>query len=203
MAESPGGYAAAGRAARRAAIVDAATRLLVHEGTAALTTRRVASEVGASTKVIYTMFGGKAGLVKALYVEGFTRLRQVQDKVVDSGDPVDYLTGLALAYRRYALREPHYYRVMFERAIPGFVPDGEALAVAERAAELPLRAIAACVERGVFAEGEPREIAELLLAASHGAVSMELAGHFRAGTGAKRYGRLIDAVIVGFSADRR
>jgi hypothetical protein len=37
--------------------------------------RRIASEVGCSTSVRYTMFGGKAGVVEALWAGGFERLR--------------------------------------------------------------------------------------------------------------------------------
>ncbi|MFD0660124.1 TetR/AcrR family transcriptional regulator [Thermocatellispora tengchongensis] len=57
----------AGQNAVRTAILDAAIRLLADEGPAALTVRRISGDVGCSTKVIYTMFGGKDGLVEALW----------------------------------------------------------------------------------------------------------------------------------------
>jgi AcrR family transcriptional regulator len=55
----------------RARILDAALRLLADEGHAALTVRRVATEAGCSTIGVYTWFGGKDGLIDALWTEGF------------------------------------------------------------------------------------------------------------------------------------
>ncbi|GAA1708061.1 TetR/AcrR family transcriptional regulator [Nonomuraea bangladeshensis] len=60
----------------RTAILDTATHLLVTEGPGALTVRRIAGEAGCSTKVIYTLFGGKDGLVEALWLEGFARFER-------------------------------------------------------------------------------------------------------------------------------
>lgn len=45
------------------------SRLLTQEGSAALTLRRVATDAGCSTTVLYTMFGGKDGPAEALYRE--------------------------------------------------------------------------------------------------------------------------------------
>src|SRR5688572_7662863 len=97
----------------RAAILDAASRLLVSEGPAALTVRRISGEVGCSTKVIYTIFGGKEGLGEALWREGFGRFERRLLAVPCQDDPLaDLHAGLG-AYRDYALAEPDYYRVMF------------------------------------------------------------------------------------------
>lgn len=51
--------AAAGKHALRTLVLDTASRLLEDDGPDALTMRRIASEVGCSTTVRYTMFGGK------------------------------------------------------------------------------------------------------------------------------------------------
>ena len=60
----------------RVALLDAAGALLHAEGPQALTTRRLADAVGTSTQAIYTLFGGKEGIVRAMYREGFDRLEQ-------------------------------------------------------------------------------------------------------------------------------
>src|ERR1700741_3796419 len=64
------------RSALRQGMLDAATRLLVEEGAAALTVRKVAEAVNCSTTLLYSLFGGKDGLSNALYLEGFARLKQ-------------------------------------------------------------------------------------------------------------------------------
>lgn len=51
---------------RRAAIVDAAQNLLLHQGFALTTIANVASAAGVSVETIYKAFGGKPGLVRAI-----------------------------------------------------------------------------------------------------------------------------------------
>ncbi|MER8100188.1 TetR/AcrR family transcriptional regulator [Kitasatospora sp. NPDC094016] len=189
----------AGQDAVRAVILDSAITLLVSEGPAALTVRRIATEIGSSTKVLYTMFGGKEGLVDALYREGFARLRRAQEQVPCGGDPLAYLTELGLVYRERALAEPAYYRVMFEQPVPEFRPSAEALAVAETAFGASVAAVEACMAAGILRPGDAYELSKLFWAASHGAVSLELAGHFPAAEAGRRYDALMAAVARAFS----
>ncbi|MEV7543110.1 TetR/AcrR family transcriptional regulator [Streptomyces sp. NPDC089915] len=190
----------AGQEAARAAVLDRAIGLLVTEGIPALTIRRIAAEIGASTKVLYTVFGGKEGLIDALYQEGFARLRRAQEQVPRHPDPFAHLRDLGTAYRAHALAEPAYYRVMFEQAVPGYRPAAESLALAEEAFGVSVTAVGACVEAGVFRPGDAREISKLLWAAAHGAVSLELGGHFPPDTAARRYEALMAAVAGAFLA---
>lgn len=189
-----------GQEAARVAVLDCAIGLLVEEGIAALTIRRLATEIGTSTKVLYTMFGGKDGLADALYREGFARLRRAQEQVPCTADPLAHLSELGTVYRERALAEPAYYRVMFERAIPGYRPSTESLAVAASAFDSSTEAVAACIEAGVFRPGDAHEISKLFWAAAHGAVSLEIAGHFPPDTAARRYEMLMTAVGRAFLA---
>ncbi|GHC38278.1 TetR/AcrR family transcriptional regulator [Streptomyces cinnamoneus] len=189
-----------GQEAARAAVLDCAIGLLVEEGIAALTIRRIATEIGTSTKVLYTMFGGKDGLADALYREGFARLRRAQQHVPCATDPLAHLTRLGTAYREHALAEPAYYRVMFEQVIPGYRPSADSLAVAASAFDASTEAVAACIEAGVFRSGDAHEISKLFWAAAHGAVSLEIAGHFPPDTAARRYEALMTAVAQAFLA---
>lgn len=191
----------AGQDAVRTVILDHAIDLLVREGPAALTMRRIATGIGASTKVLYTMFGGKEGLADALYREGFARLRRAQQQVPRSDDPLAHLNDLAAAYRAHALAEPAYYRVMFEQAVPGYRPGAEALAAAGTAFDASVAAVQACMDRGVFAPGDAHETSKILWAAAHGAVSLEIAGHFPPETATHRYDTLMAAVGRAFLAD--
>ena len=167
-----------GRGALRRALLDAASRLLTDEGPEALTMRRIAAEVGCSTTVLYTLFASKRNLANALYLEGFERLRRTLEAVPGAGDPLVHLRELGRAYRASALANPSYYGVMFGRSIPGFVPPPESRERAGETLAILVRAVAACVGAGLFRAEDPRAIAEVLWAAVHGAVSLELAGHF-------------------------
>jgi AcrR family transcriptional regulator len=167
-----------GQEVLRRTVLDAASRLLVAEGPQALTMRRVAGAVGCSTTVLYTAFGSKDGLADALFREGFQRLRRRLEAVTPGDDPLARLRALAHAYRESALASRSYYGVMFQQAIPGFRPSAASLAAAGASLEVLTDAVRDCMDAGALRAGDPRAVAEVLWAAVHGAVSLELAGHF-------------------------
>ncbi len=69
-------YDSSGRQAQarrnREAILDAAQRQFLQGGYAATTIAAIAAEVGVSVETIYKAFGGKPGLVRAIYQRGLT-----------------------------------------------------------------------------------------------------------------------------------
>ena len=204
MAETPYRRAqAAGQDVLRRTVLDAASALLVAEGPQALTMRRISGEIGCSTTVLYTMFGGKEGLAEALYREGFARLRRRLVEAVEAAgdDPGERLAATGRAYRENALAERAYYGVMFGQAIPGFTPSAEAVAESRRSFDVLGEAVAALratgrpaapTEASAAAEASaPTEASgptgaelalvdatDLLWATAHGVVSFELAGHY-------------------------
>jgi AcrR family transcriptional regulator len=191
-----------GREALRLGILDAAGRLLVEEGPQALSMRRVAREVNASTQVLYTMFGGKDGLAEELFLEGFERLTRAHGAAAArSEDPLRHLYDRAEAYFENALANPNYYRVMFFDAIPGFRPSEETLAKTWRTFDALTEAVRACARAGLFArevEEEPREAALSLWSAAHGVVSLRIAGHLPDEDEARRvFERTMRGVVEG------
>lgn len=175
-----------GREQLRSLLLDTASRLLVAEGPAALTVRRIATAVGCSTTVLYTMFGGKEGLAEALYVEGFRRFRRHMEKLPPDDNPVAHVYRLSAAYRESALAEPNYYRVMFAQALP-FTPGPEARAAAYANFQTLVDAVRVCIDTGAFKPGDPTTIAEVLWAAAHGVISLELSGHLAGETAERCY----------------
>jgi AcrR family transcriptional regulator len=67
-------YDSSGRQAQarrsRQAILDAAQRQFLHGGYAATTIAAIAAEAGVSVETVYKAFGGKPGLVRAIYDRG-------------------------------------------------------------------------------------------------------------------------------------
>ncbi|WP_232320613.1 TetR/AcrR family transcriptional regulator [Herbidospora daliensis] len=161
----------------RTKLLDVASELLISAGPESLTVRRIAAEAGCATTVIYTMFGSKEGLAEALYLEGFERFRRRLAALPARTDPFEYLLSLGPAYREAALAEPGYYSLMFERAIPGFVPSERARTLARAALNLFDRVISDCISAGYLTPTQPRKIADALWAAAQGAISLERAGH--------------------------
>jgi AcrR family transcriptional regulator len=190
---------AAGRESLRRTLLDIASLLIERHGPEALTMRRIAAEAGCSTSVLYTMFGGKAGIAEALWREGFDRLSAALDAA--TGDhPLERLGAMGRAYRANALANRSYYAVMFQRPIPGFEPSPEAY----EASLTPLRALAdtvvECIRGGVFRAEDPEHIARVLWAATHGAVSLELAGYEGAVDAEHRFDDLCAAAAAWFMA---
>ena len=196
---------ARGREALRLGLLDAAGRLLAQEGPEALSVRRVAEEVNASTQVLYTMFGGKEGLANELFVEGFERLGRALEAAPRSGDPLRDVIALGEAYFENALSNPNYYRVMFADAIPGFRPPEETLKKTWRTFGPLVEAVRLCAEAGLFAPGvagDPRGAALSLWSAVHGVASLHLAGRFSGEREAREvFGRSVRSAVGGLVAE--
>jgi AcrR family transcriptional regulator len=101
----------------RAALVERAAELLANGEP--LSTRRLAAEVGTSPMAVYTHFGSMDDLRREVRGEGFVRLAGRLAAVARTRDPVADLYVLGWEYARFALENPHLYRVMFVEAVPG------------------------------------------------------------------------------------
>jgi AcrR family transcriptional regulator len=162
--------------AMRTALIENAARLVAEEGHDALTLRRLAGEVGASTMVVYTHFGGMDDLRAELRREAFDRLGQHLGGVDETDDPVADLIVMGWAYHTNAMTNPHLYRIMFmDRPID--CDEGESRIDASTFAML-LSGVARCIDAGRFRPAGPLDLAQQIWAMSHGVASLVLAGIF-------------------------
>lgn len=183
----------------RAALIDAAARLLVEEGPAALTTRRLATEVGASTMAVYTHFGGMDGLRRELRKEGFARLTGYFLSVRSSRDPVADLSSLGWAYCFNAVANPQLYRAVFLEA----PIDEEDEAIGRAAVERPIATVARCIEAGRFRPADPESLGIQLWAASHGMITGVLARLLTLEEVIEHFSAMGVSLFVGFGDDRK
>jgi AcrR family transcriptional regulator len=165
---------------RRREVLEVAARILAEDGPHGLSLRRVAAAAGASTQIVYTLFGGKPGLADALYTEGFQRLGAAMDRALagaaQPGDP-ERLLVLGRAYRSFAAAEPAFFSVMFGRSIPGFTAR-PATRAACRALTFGrvVEATRECVQAGALVAADPEELARACWAVTHGVAALEAAG---------------------------
>lgn len=147
------------------ALLDAALALLREEGAAGLTVRNVTARAGCSTSGIYTHFGGKHGLIEAIYLDGFESFDRHVSDCLGAG-----LQPAGTAYRAWALANPTHYLVMWGRAVPDFEPSQSAR---ERAFQSFQRLVDAFA-----AAGSPNAVAAAYhaWATMHGYVMLELVG---------------------------
>jgi AcrR family transcriptional regulator len=153
----------------RTRLIDAAAHLLA-EGPGALTTRRLASEVGTSTMAVYTYFRGMDELRFAVRQEGFDRLAGHLEAVMLTDDAVADIAALGGAYFFNALANPHLYRVMF---MEHEVDDHEE--VGEATFESLVAAVERAIQSGRFDKADAYALATQLWAMSHGIVTLNLA----------------------------
>ena len=103
-------------------LLDVAITTLSEEGIARFTTRRVAERAGTSVPAVYELFADKAGLVRAMFFEGFRLLGSELAKVPVTDDPVADLERLVPVFRLFCRAYPRLAQVMFSRPFADFEP---------------------------------------------------------------------------------
>lgn len=160
--------------ALRDRLIDRAAALVFDDGVGALSLRRLAAGAGTSTTAVYSLFGNKAGLLESLYLEAARRFALRLAEVDPTGDTVDDIVRLGVAYRDYALREPHLYAIMFDRSAAEF--DDDARLEAAATIEPLVDAVRRGQESGALRKVAPELVALSCWGVAHGLVSLELAG---------------------------
>lgn len=167
----------------RSRLLEVASEGIAAAGEGAVTVRGVAAAAGTSASAVYALFGSREALVGAVSAEGFRRFGQRLAAVGRTDDPRADLLALGLAYRDSALAAPHFYRVMFERAVapagqPGPATEHATFGVLRDAVARVLLAAgpgAAGSDAGAL-DARAQEAALALWGLVHGLVGLELAG---------------------------
>ena len=97
------------------ALLDAAERIAEQNGLDALSIRRVANEVGTTTRAVYSLFGAKEGLVAALGERAFDLLGAQVGALPSTDDPAADLVQAGLVFGRFAREHPALFRIGVQR----------------------------------------------------------------------------------------
>ena len=157
-------------------LLASAAEILETEGPEALSVRRIAAAAGVAPMGVYNHFDSKNGIIEALFIQGFERLREALTTIAEIQDPYEALREAGRRYRALAKAHPMVYQLMFLRTLPGYEPSLAALEVAARAFDSLVAAVQRAMVAGVIAEGPLTETAQLIWASIHGWVSLELLG---------------------------
>jgi AcrR family transcriptional regulator len=192
----PAALLAEPRDAQRRRVLDAAAKMLAEGGPEALSMRELATAVGVSTKVLYTLFGNRDAIVVALYEETLALLGEEFRKVTTES-ALGRLIDLAYAYRRFSFAHRHYVHAI--TLAPGAmgVSGGR---VRESVAFSVLReTVDRAIAERVFVAPDPAGCAEILWITLHGFVQLELAGYFPdPATAERRFFETGQAIFRGF-----
>jgi AcrR family transcriptional regulator len=153
-------------------VLDVAITTLGEEGIARFTTRRVAERAGTSVPAVYELFDDKAGLVRAMFFEGFRLLGGELAKVPETDDPLADVERLVPVFRLFCRAYPKLAQVMFSRPFADFEPGPDELAAGAAVREMFIGRIQRCVDAGLMF-GDATDIAHVLLALAQGLAVQE------------------------------
>ena len=97
----------------RRRLLEAASAAVAARGASGLSLRSTAQQASTTTAAVYSLFGSRDGLLAAVVEEGFRRFGTHLATVEKTAQPAEDLIALGVAYRKNALENPHFYRVMF------------------------------------------------------------------------------------------
>lgn len=162
----------------RAALLDAAERLLRTEGAARLSLRSVARTAGVSHAAPYRHFADRQALLAALAAIGFARLRDGMAAAAarHPDDPRRQLVAAAAVYVRLATEHPELTHLMFGGVLPDDAADEAQRQTAREAFQGLVTIIEGGVRAGVFVERPVAELAATAWSLVHGLAMLLVTG---------------------------
>jgi AcrR family transcriptional regulator len=144
-------------------IADEAWDLVEEAGAEGLTMRALASRLGVSAPSLYKHVADRHAIVALVQARALIAGADVMRRAI-ARHPESPNLPTALAYRRWALKHPHVYRLTNDQQLlRNLLPSG-----LEEACAAPIVTLA----------GGDQDRARVLWATAHGLISLELAGRF-------------------------
>lgn len=181
----------------RSRLLVRAGEIVSRDGLDALGLRALAADCDTSTTAVYSLFGGKSGLLTALFDDAFRRLGEHLAAVRPGADAVDDLVRTGLAYRASALADPHLFTLMFGGAT--LLPAAAEARTVAGTALGPLRAAVerALDERALQSTTDPATASLTLWTTVHGWATLQLRGFLPPGA-ADRLEEALRALLDGW-----
>jgi AcrR family transcriptional regulator len=176
-------------------ILETARAIMREDGVAALSMHELARRLEIRPPSLYNYFSGLMDIYDALFRLGFTLWdKHVKEYTQEAKTWQDEI-GLAMeAYMTFALQNPALYQLCFERPVPGFVPSEESLKVSFNSLE-ELYGHVANLQNVIQTDLPPKQLADLVIAISHGLTALHMANEPHLPLGHGRFGALIPAAL--------
>jgi AcrR family transcriptional regulator len=158
----------------RAALVDAAARLVNTEGVDALSLSRLAGEMGVRTPSLYNHVDGLPGLQRELALRNAQMLADVFADAAIGRAGADAVLALAQAFRDYIKQNPGIYMVS-QRVTELVSPDDAELSTAM---DRSVRIVAAVIASFGLQGDDALHAVRALRATVHGFATLEVVGGF-------------------------
>ena len=183
-----------------AALLAAAERAIEDGGSEALSVRGIASDVGTTTRAVYSLFGSKDGLIAALGAQAFEFLRAGLESLPLTEDPAADLVEAGLVFRRLAIERPALYSIGIQRDLADLPPWQTVCDTADAAFAVLLQRVARLEDAGLLGEQTVDEATLQFHALCEGLAAVERRG-MPAPFDSNRLWRVgLGALIAGFAA---
>jgi AcrR family transcriptional regulator len=175
---------------QRQRILDSAVEILATKGQAGLNVRAVAAASGFSTTGIYTWFGGKEGLLDAIFADGFADFRSFVASADSEPAPASRMRRACDLYWEWALGHPTHYLLMFAGVPSAFAPSAGARAIADGSFDDHVKRTKALTDH---------DVAHHIWATLHGYAMLHIAmPDTEVPAATERFRRGVDLLLAGF-----
>ena len=145
------------RAETEAVLLGVAERHLAERGSAALSLRAIAREVGMAVSNVYNYFPSRDDLLTDLLLRAYdshaAALEAAAAPHLERGDPAAALRAAFVAYRRWALDQRAEFGLAYGAPVPGYdAPADRTLGAGTRIGAYLVGILAACHDRGLIDE---------------------------------------------------
>ncbi|MDE1184026.1 TetR/AcrR family transcriptional regulator [Paraburkholderia sp.] len=166
------------KVALRERILDAARRIVMREGFAALSMRKIADAIEYSPATLYLHFASRDEIAQALCSEGYAQLLATFSPAAHIADPAERLKAIGRAYVAFGTAHPQTYRLIFMED-PAYTGATLIAADANNDGDEALRMMIAAFDElkaagRIASEMNSAVCAEALWATLHGIVSLRL-----------------------------
>lgn len=169
---------AAERQAVRERILRAGRELLIAEGLAKFSMRKLADRIGYTATALYFHFPDKESLLGEVVDQQFREFRQAFEVIGQQPDPIQRVAAMGLAFLQFGLEHPDYYRLMFLTSLQA-IPKGRTLEKGNPSQDcyaFLLATVEEGLQAGRFAPAhrDAQELAQIFFSSVHGIVAMQL-----------------------------
>lgn len=165
----------AARAVRRQArdeltrrIVETARAQLATVGAASLSLRAVARELGMVSSAVYRYVPSRDELLTLLIVEAYDALGAAVERAeakVDRGDLAGRFRAICHGVRRWAIRHPHEYALIYGSPVPGYAAPSDTVGPASRVGVVLVGVLVDAAETGRYRADRAPEMGDQILRA--------------------------------------
>lgn len=140
------------RAELTAAILERARAQLVQDGSAQLSLRAIARDLGMASSAIYRYFPSRDALLTQLIIDAYNSLAdhvQQAEAEVDRDDRRQRFHAIGKAVRSWALAHEHEYALIYGTPVPGYAAPPDTIGPASRVTELLVRLLVESPDAGM------------------------------------------------------